>query len=111
MDSINHKVLNAYQNPPALDQMFTGHTGFEISMIKEACHQMGWSLEFRNPPDLSWGKLGDDKIWSGHVGYLMENKADLAIGTVGLFVERNNVSKNTGIYICNRNSTSQTLKT
>ena len=59
-------------------------------MVSEACARMGCSLEFRNPPDLSWGKLSDDGKWSGHVHNLMEHKADLAIGTIGIYEQRNN---------------------
>ena len=71
--------------------MFSGHTGYEVTMITEACALMGCSFEFRNPPDLSWGKLGDDGKWSGHVRNLVDHKTDMAIGTIGMFVQRNNV--------------------
>ena len=87
----NHKSFPISQHPPSPDRLFANHSGYEVSMVDAACSVLGCTLEFVNPPDLSWGRLGDDRKWSGHVSSLINHRAGLALGTIGMYVQRNNV--------------------
>ncbi|XP_050546759.1 ionotropic receptor 25a [Daktulosphaira vitifoliae] len=91
-----YRIVTVLQNPFMMqvdDEDGPGHKfkGYCIDLIEEIKKQIGFEYEIYIAPDNSFGHMDDNGQWNGMIKELIEKRADIALGSMSVMAERENV--------------------
>nr|QNL15113.1 ionotropic receptor 25a [Aulacocentrum confusum] len=66
-------------------------SGYCIDLMKEIQEILGFEYEIYVAPDNEFGNMAPDGTWNGMIKELMDKRADIALGTLSVMAERENV--------------------
>ncbi|GBN10499.1 hypothetical protein AVEN_256300-1 [Araneus ventricosus] len=66
-------------------------SGVEGKILNAVLNSLGFQYDFTVPKDMQWGRLEPDGNWSGMVGMIQRDEADLAFSYLSLTEERSKV--------------------
>lgn len=66
-------------------------SGYCIDLLKEIQHILKFEYEIREVADREFGSMGADGTWNGMIKELKDKRADIALGTLSVMAERENV--------------------
>ncbi|XP_069182975.1 glutamate receptor ionotropic, delta-2-like [Procambarus clarkii] len=81
---------------PGLPLSFTGPM---VNLLHTMATSLNFTYTFVRPPDGSWGTMRPDGSWSGMVGLVKEEKADIGLGPFGMSAMRAEVVDYTRIIL------------
>ncbi|XP_035666987.1 glutamate receptor ionotropic, delta-2-like isoform X2 [Branchiostoma floridae] len=67
------------------------YTGFCVDMINELSRMLKFDYDLYEVPDRTYGAMTDDGEWSGMVGQLVNDKADIALAAFTITAQRERV--------------------
>ncbi|XP_057341195.1 ionotropic receptor 25a [Microplitis mediator] len=77
---------------PFIDINATGHwEGYCIDLINEVQKIMNFEYEIYESPDNNFGTMDENGKWDGMIKELIDKRADIALGTLSVMAERENV--------------------
>lgn len=73
------------------DQETGEWSGYCIDLINDIKEILGFEYEIHEAPDNEFGTMKEDATWNGMIKELIEKRADIALGTLSVMAERENV--------------------
>ncbi|XP_066596755.1 ionotropic receptor 25a [Prorops nasuta] len=95
---VNHTAVTSYRvvtvvHPPFVmyDPVKNEWSGYCIDLLEETRQHMKFEYDIREVDDKEYGKMNEDGTWNGMMRELIEKRADVALGSLWVMAERENV--------------------
>ncbi|KAI5740635.1 hypothetical protein M8J76_005732 [Diaphorina citri] len=91
-----YKIVTVLQEPFVMREESEGgggvkYKGYCIDLIEEIRKLVGFEYEIFVAPDNSFGNMDENGQWNGMIKELIEKRADIALGSLSVMAERENV--------------------
>ncbi|RZF33895.1 hypothetical protein LSTR_LSTR009919 [Laodelphax striatellus] len=89
-----YRIVTVLQHPFMIRTEENGNVnykGYCIDLIEEIRKLVGFEYEIYVAPDNSFGEMDENGQWNGMIKELVEKRADIALGSLSVMAERENV--------------------
>ncbi|CAH0391759.1 unnamed protein product [Bemisia tabaci] len=91
----NYRIVTVLQHPFIMREKDENgnwkFSGYCIDLIEEIKSQIGFEYEIYVVPDNNFGNMDENGQWNGMIKELVEKRADIALGSLSVMAERENV--------------------